>query len=92
MTEALLHERMVFLLFALAVLTFVLLQVLTAPYGRHQRSGWGPTIPNRAAWIIMESPAVLFFGALFFLGDHRAEAVPLVLLGLWMSAPLSHRY
>ena len=84
MTELLLHERMVWLMFALALLTFVLLQVITAPYGRHQRSGWGPTLPNRVAWILMESPSVLLFGALFFVGEHRAEAVPLVLLGLWM--------
>lgn len=84
MSELLLYERMVWLMFVLALLTFVLLQVFIAPYGRHQRAGWGPTLPNRVAWVVMESPAVLFFGALFFAGEHRAEAVPLVLLGLWM--------
>ena len=84
MSELLLHEGLVWALLALAVVTFVALQVVNAPYGRHQRSGWGPTIPNRVAWILMESPAVLLFAALFFAGEHRFETVPLVLLGLWM--------
>jgi len=83
-SELLLHEGLVWALLALAVVTFVALQVVNAPYGRHQRSGWGPTIPNRVAWILMESPAVLLFAALFFAGEHRFETVPLVLLGLWM--------
>jgi protein-S-isoprenylcysteine O-methyltransferase Ste14 len=83
-SEMLIHERLVWLMVALAVLTFALLQVMTAPYGRHQRSGWGPTIPNRLGWIVMESPAVVFFAWLFWIGEHRAEIVPQALLALWM--------
>ena len=68
---------------ALAAVTFIGLQFITAPYGRHDRPGWGPTAPARATWLVMESPASLLFAAIFLLGAHRAEVVPIVLLGLW---------
>jgi 3-oxo-5-alpha-steroid 4-dehydrogenase 1 len=84
MTDALLHERAVWLMLVMAAITWLALQFVTAPYGRHQRAGWGPSIPNRVAWVFMESPAVLFFGALFFLGAHRDELVPQIFLALWM--------
>lgn len=67
----------------LAAVTALALLFVTAPYGRHQRGGWGPTIPARAGWVIMESPAVLWFAAVYAAGDHRGETVPLVLLCLW---------
>ena len=39
----------------------VLLSLLrvTAPYGRHHKAGWGPGLPNRLAWFLMELPALL---------------------------------
>lgn len=48
---------------ALAPLVFVILFYIKAPYGRHIRGGWGPVLENRLGWFIMESPAVLVFGA-----------------------------
>jgi len=69
----------------LAVITAAALSVVTAPYGRYARSGWGPTISCRAGWMAMESPAVLAFAAFYLLGRHRAEPVPLVLLALWQA-------
>jgi hypothetical protein len=68
---------------ALGVVTFLSLTFITAPYGRHARAGWGPTIASRTGWIVMESPSVLLFATVFAMGPHRAELVPLVLLGLW---------
>ena len=34
-----------------------------APYGRHTVGGWGPQLDGRVAWVLMESPAALVFGA-----------------------------
>ena len=68
----------------LAVITFAILMWTPAPYGRNIRPGWGPTLPSRAAWIIMESPGVLWVGAVFFSGRHHTELLPCIFLGLWL--------
>jgi protein-S-isoprenylcysteine O-methyltransferase Ste14 len=68
---------------ALAAVTFVALRFITAPYGRHGRGGWGPTVPARAAWLVMESPAAVLFAGVYATGAHRTGLVPLVLLAMW---------
>jgi steroid 5-alpha-reductase/3-oxo-5-alpha-steroid 4-dehydrogenase 1 len=83
MTEETLHRWLVLAIFALGILTWVSLVFVIAPYGRHARPGWGPGIPSRLGWIVMESPAVFFFCWVFARGAHRAELVPLILLGAW---------
>ena len=55
------YRALVLLELALAALTFVGLRFVTAPYGRHGRGGWGPTVSARLGWLIMESPAPLLF-------------------------------
>jgi 3-oxo-5-alpha-steroid 4-dehydrogenase 1 len=74
-----------YVMLALAAVTLAALSFVTAPYGRHVRDGWGPTIPSRAGWIAMESPAVLAFAAFYLLGSHRAAPAPLALLALWQT-------
>lgn len=69
----------------LAAVTFVALLFVVAPYGgRHGRSGWGPTVPARVGWVVMEAPAALLFVAFYLLGSHRFEPVPLLFLALWL--------
>jgi protein-S-isoprenylcysteine O-methyltransferase Ste14 len=79
-----LHSALIVGIFVCAVFAVVALLYTSAPYGRHARAGWGPTLPGRVAWLIMESPAVLGFAWVFAQGTHRADLVPLALLGLWM--------
>lgn len=79
------YQYLVALEFALAILTFIGLRFITAPYGRHGRGGWGPTVPARVGWVVMESPAPLLFAILYARGEHRAELVPLVLLAMWQT-------
>lgn len=76
-------RELVALELALALPTFVALRLVTAPYGRHARAGWGPGIPPRIAWVVMEAPAVLVFAAVYAAGARRAGAAPLALLALW---------
>lgn len=83
MTELQLHSKLTLLTFLLAALSFVALLRVSAPYGRHLRPGWGPTVAARSGWIIMESPAVLLFVAVYCLGANARATVPLVLLALW---------
>jgi len=42
----------------LAVCIFFLLLKITAPYGRHSSTKWGPQIANHLGWFFMESPAL----------------------------------
>lgn len=83
MSEAELHFALTIAVLVLAAPTFALLLWTTAPYGRHAREGWGPTVPSRVGWILMECPAVLFFVAVYVAGAHRLALAPLVLGGLW---------
>ena len=67
---------------ALAPVVFILLLKISAPYGRHIRSGWGPSLGSRAGWFLMESPAVLIFGGILLcFADLNATA--LVFLLMW---------
>jgi len=44
-TELQVHNYLVLTAFASAVPTFIALLWMTAPYGRHVRPGWEPTVP-----------------------------------------------
>lgn len=78
------HTVLTITIFVNAVFAALALLWTSAPYGRHARGGWGPTLPGRLGWVVMESPAVVFFGFVFWQGAQRSDPVPLVLLGLWM--------
>ena len=66
----------------MAILTFILLQFVRAPYGRHTRKGWGMEIPNRWGWLLMESPS---FGIiLYFLLREDQSAYATMLSMLWL--------
>ncbi len=69
--------------FLLATLISAVLFHIPAPYGRHTRTGWGPTIRNSLGWIVMEAPAALIFVVCFLLGRHKDTITPWVFLGLW---------
>ena len=66
----------------LAVVPYLLLR--PAPYGRHARPGWGPTVNARLAWVLMESPSPLLMIAMFVLGNRHANVPALTFLGLWL--------
>lgn len=66
-----------------AASVFIILFFITAPYGRHVRSGWGPTMSARIGWIVMESPAVVGLAFWFLLADGLQGGVVWILLLLW---------
>ena len=67
---------------AIAVLTYILLQFVRAPYGRHARKGWGPEIPNRIGWLLMEAPSFLIILYFLLIEDQGTYAVMLSVLWL----------
>ncbi|KQV06739.1 methyltransferase [Leifsonia sp. Root112D2] len=93
MLPAAVYSWFVSLEIALAVVTFVALCFIVAPYGgRHGRAGWGPTVPARVGWVIMEAPASILFLIFYLLGDHRGELVPIIFLVLWQAHYLQRAF
>jgi protein-S-isoprenylcysteine O-methyltransferase Ste14 len=71
-------------MFGLGAVTFLAVSFVVAPYGRHARAGFGPVIPARVGWVVMESPAVFALLAFFWTGEAPTQPGALVLLGLWL--------
>lgn len=69
--------------FIFAAITFVALFYISAPYGRFARNGWGPTLPARFAWAIMEAPAALIPLYFFFSFADQGNLVLIVFLLIW---------
>ena len=72
---------------AFAAISFVSLQFVRAPYGRHLRDGWGPRINATLAWVVMEAPSPLIFFACWLAGpaERRLSPTGLALLALWQA-------
>jgi protein-S-isoprenylcysteine O-methyltransferase Ste14 len=68
----------------LGLFIFITLQFITAPYGRHSRRDWGPTIPNKLGWIIMEFPSLLVFVLCFLLGPNQPYPVTWIFFALYV--------
>lgn len=71
-------------MFALAVVVFVSLYFVNAGYGKFRGKGWGPTVPNRLGWVVMELPALVPLAvALLHLpqGTGWMQLVPALLYG-----------
>lgn len=62
---------------------FILLMFVTAPYGRHSSKDWGPVIPNRTGWFIMEFPVLLVFSLCYLLGPSDPHPVTWIFFALF---------
>lgn len=72
---------------ACGALSFISLQFVTAPYGRHLREGWGPTLDATLGWVVMEAPSPLVFFACWLVAEpaRRDSATGLAFLALWQA-------
>ncbi len=68
----------------LAVIVFIALHRITAPYGMAFSAGWGPSLPNRPAWVLMESPVVVAMLLLWLLSPRRGEPTLIVMTSLFL--------
>ncbi|HEY7984012.1 MAG TPA: hypothetical protein VID73_07590, partial [Ktedonobacterales bacterium] len=86
MTETTLYQATLVIYLVLAALTFPLLLLVAAPYGRYADRPWqGPTLDNRLAWLLMEAPAAIVFALCFFVGAGHDTTVGRVFFLLWES-------
>ncbi len=65
---------------AIGPVVFFVLLYITAPYGRYERKGWGPVIPGKAGWFIMEAPASLIMLSVFLFVEPAITVVTLLLI------------
>jgi len=65
---------------AIAVVVFIALFFIDAGYGMFKTKKWGPAIPNRLAWVLMESPVFILMIVLFLLSDRTANIACLAML------------
>ncbi|KAL5729024.1 3-oxo-5alpha-steroid 4-dehydrogenase (NADP(+)) [Ranunculus cassubicifolius] len=71
-------------IFLIAPPTFISLRFLQAPYGKHYRHGWGPSIPPSIAWFLMESPTIWLTLLIFPFGQHRSNPKSLTLISIYL--------
>jgi 3-oxo-5-alpha-steroid 4-dehydrogenase 1 len=67
----------------LSPVIFIVLLFISAPYGRHARSGWGLALDSKAGWIIMEACSPLIFALCFFLGKSPLSAASVIFFLIW---------
>ncbi|MBE0638956.1 MAG: DUF1295 domain-containing protein [Bacteroidales bacterium] len=69
---------------AMAILILPVLIKVTAPYGRHTKSSWGPMISNRLGWFIMELPALVIFSFFVLTGKNFTQTIIFIASVLWI--------
>ncbi len=83
MNEAVFYVWFLFGWTALALIIFISLFFVSAPYGRHTRKGWGLGINPKWGWFIMEFPALtvpLFF---FLFSQRNQNTAAVFFLVMW---------
>ena len=78
-----LYEISLIVILGFAVIVFVLLFFISAPYGKFARKGWGPVIRSKWAWMVMElpSPALML---LFFIISDKKNLPQIIFMVLWL--------
>ena len=67
-----------------ALVTFIYLFYVDAPYGRHIRTGWGKNISARVGWVVMESPCVILMIIYAWLAQDKLLDVHKIFLTIWL--------
>jgi 3-oxo-5-alpha-steroid 4-dehydrogenase 1 len=78
------YHSIIYIWIIFGLILFPILLKIPAPYGRHNRKGWGPSLPNKAGWIIMELPALIIFITFFFSGTTVPSGITWLFFGIWL--------
>lgn len=70
---------------ALSVVVFIALQRIEAPYGMTFSRKWGPSVPNRIGWILMEWPVFIAMVLLWVLSPRRGNPALMVMAIIFLA-------
>jgi protein-S-isoprenylcysteine O-methyltransferase Ste14 len=78
-----LYKFSLILIICLAVIVFISLFFISAPYGKFIRKGWGPSVKSKWAWMIMELPSPVLM-AVFFVTSPGNQLPQVIFISLWL--------
>ena len=78
-----LYNHSILLIFVFAVIVFILLFFIPAPYGKFSRIGWGPALKAKWAWMIMELPSPAIVVTFFILSENKGTP-QIIFLSIWL--------
>jgi 3-oxo-5-alpha-steroid 4-dehydrogenase 1 len=78
-----LYKISLLLILGFAVIVFILLFFISAPYGKFSRKGWGPVIKSKWAWMVMEFPSPAMMLIFYIISDKKAPVISIFLI-LWL--------
>ncbi|MEM7005444.1 MAG: DUF1295 domain-containing protein [Pseudomonadota bacterium] len=78
-----LYESVCLGLVIAGALIFLSLFFITAPYGRHNRDGWGPQMNERFGWMVMELVSPVMFLTFFWRGGEVQTTASLTLMAMF---------
>lgn len=67
-----------------ALVTFISLFFVKAPFGRHVSDKFGVMINNSWGWVFMEFPSMFFILFWYIMGDGNKNIVTHILVGMWV--------
>lgn len=78
-------ELLVLIWLAIGLIAFITLLFIPAPYGKFAKNSWGPLIPSKIGWIIMEiiSPFTLIY--FYANGDIEKTLVSTIFISFWVA-------
>lgn len=79
------YETVLIIYAIAAIATFTALWFIDAPYGRHMRNGFGPSINANVGWAVMESVALIAMPVFALLTTASISPVFLFLVFLWLA-------
>lgn len=78
------YKTAIIVMAVIAVIVFIALQYFKAGYGYLRTPKWGPSIPNKPAWILMECPVFLVMVALMIKYWENTNAVTVTMATLFL--------
>lgn len=68
----------------IAIVVHITMFFITAPFGRHTTTSWGPMVDNKLGWFIMELPSLSIMLYFLIFGSFSFNSYVWILFSLWI--------